>query len=243
MATPRLYHPQLTVGRVTLSKDESHHAGSVLRCRPGDPVVLFDGQGREAAAVVAAVAPRAVTVDVAAIDERSRELGIRLTLAVALPRSHRQTFLFEKLTELGVSAIWPMVTERSVVRPRADHVAKWNRTTIEAAKQSERAWLPHIQPPTTFDETLTRVGEFDTALVTDRDTSHETLSDHLGSASAITSLLVWIGPEGGLTPDEISAALNAGATPVSLGSHILRVETAAIAVAAIVGLIENRPTQ
>lgn len=240
MAVPRLFHPDLTLGRVDLSRDESRHAGRVLRCRPGDPIILFDGQGREAAATVVGVAARSVTVEVAKIEQRPLEPGIRLTLAVALPRSHRQPFLFEKCTELGVSAIWPMVSQRSVVRPRPDQLDKWKRTTIEAAKQSQRVWLPQIESPCTFDDTLARVHEFDAAIVTDRDTSSLTIFDFLRNASAITSLLVWIGPEGGLSPAEIRAVLSAGAAGVHLGPGILRVETAVLAVAALVATVGNQ---
>ncbi len=225
-----------------LSPEESHHAGSVLRCRVGDPVWLFDGEGAEAVGRVAQIRRQAVTIDVGEVREPQVSERVRLTLAVAMPRKQRQGFVFEKCTELGVWAIWPMVCTRSVVKPAPDRMARWHRTTVEAAKQCGRCRLPRVEAVMQFAETLERAAEFDACVVTGADPAAGPLKDVLAECRArieeagVWSLLVWIGPEGGLTAEEVESAVGVGATRASLGDSVLRVETAAVAVAALVGL-------
>ena len=270
MRRPRTFHPELTPGSLTLDAAESHHLRDVLRCRNGEQVALFDGQGHEAAARVASITRRAVCVDVQEVLSRQYELAVRLTLAVAMPRAARQAFLFEKCTELGVWAIWPTLYEHTVVRPKAPQVDKWRRTAIEACKQSGRAWLPHIQEPACFDATLPRAGDFDLAIVTDADPRWPLLPDVVhdwraaatdlraahGSSGAVgatvepdslerrcglpETVLVWVGPEGGLTRGELDAARAAGAVGARLGPGVLRVETAAVAVAGVLSMLPTR---
>ena len=238
----RLYHPSLARGRIVLSPEESHHVGSVLRCAVGDQVWLFDGEGREALGHIADTHRGAVAVDVEQVHETPTTERIRLTLAVAMPRKQRQAFLFEKCTELGVWAIWPTICTRSVVKPAPDRAARWKRTTIEAAKQCARARLPRIADTQSFSATVARAGEFDALVVTSATPSSKPLSKVLAGYrsdavhSAPMSLIVWIGPEGGLTTEEEESAVAAGATKANLGDTVLRVETAAVAVAALVGL-------
>lgn len=215
----------------------------MLRCGVGDPVVLFDGRGGEAGATITAVERDGVSVEVSRVVHRTFDRRIRLTLAVAMPRRNRQSFLFEKCTELGTWSIWPMVCARSVVKPKPEGIDKWRRTAIEAAKQSERCWLPKIEPPQSFSDTLEKVSEFDTSIVTDTDTSFEPLSDCLLARGDMANLLVWIGPEGGLAPEEIEAARCAGAVGARLGPGVLRVETAAITVAALAAVLGTHPTE
>ena len=247
MRRPRTFHPELTPGSLTLDAAESHHLRDVLRCRNGEQVALFDGQGHEAAARVASITRRAVCVDVQEVLSRRYELAVRLTLAVAMPRAARQAFLFEKCTELGVWAIWPTLYEHTVVRPKAPQVDKWRRTAIEACKQSGRAWLPHIQEPACFDATLPRAGDFDLAIVTDADPRWPLLPDVVHDwRAAATDLRAAhgssgaVGPEGGLTRGELDAARAAGAVGARLGPGVLRVETAAVAVAGVLSMLPTR---
>ncbi len=257
MSKPRLYHPGLSPGRDVLSAAESHHAGLVLRCRCGDDVVLFDGSGREAVGRVVSVGPGVVAVDVAEVVERGQDPDVHLTLAVAMPRRPRQSFLFEKCTELGVWAIWPTVYERSVARPKRDQLDRWRRTTIEAAKQCGRCRLPQIEGPMTFGDTLVRAEEFQTLLVTYCGTSDIAMSTRVaneltlsaaervcgiaGTDADASTFLVWVGPEGGLSASELDALKEVGAETANLGYHVLRVETAALTVAAVVGALADWP--
>ena len=227
MSTPRFYHPDLTAGRLLLSPEESAHARKSRRLRPGDPVILFDGQGRQAAGRILTAA-RAVEVDLDPPQIRPWP-GPRLTIAAALPKSPRQDVLIEKCTELGVWAVWGVEFERGVVKPSAARRDKWNRTAIQAAKQSARTWLPKLELPVPFDEFITRIPNFDRCFIGDP------AADPLSPAdfAAADSLLAVIGPEGGFTDAESSALHAAGGRPVAWGRFILRIETAAIAAAAI----------
>jgi len=250
MRDVRVYHPEIRVGRLILSPEESHHVRDVLRRRPGNTLHLFDGQGGSAAATVVRIARESVEVEAGEVVRCAFDSGVRLTLATAVPKGPRQTYLIEKCTELGVWAFWPTSFERSVVHPKETAVNKWRRTAIEACKQCGRPWLPQIDQPRTFLETVDNVGCFDVAVVTDTQNPCGSLAAALADATASfgpdvapgapVNALVWIGPEGGLTGDEIATASAAGAVGASLGTSALRVETAAVAVASWVALSDRR---
>jgi len=240
-----LFNPDLSLGRYTLSPEESHHAVKVLRVRVGREVILFDGVGGEASATVVRVDRGRVRVNVLHVERHDREDAVALTLAVAPPRTHRQTYMIEKCTELGADAFRPIVTERGVVRLATGIVEKWSRHVVEACKQCGRRWLPDVLPPQRFLDTLERIGDFDCALIAQPGPASQPLVHVLTDRRRADSLLVWIGPEGGWTPVEIEAALCAGAVPTHLGKTRLRTETAAVAVTAVVKsqlTIDNRGT-
>ncbi len=259
MSPRRLYCPDLKEGLNILPPEESHHAVSSLRAKAGDEFVVFDGRGREAAARVERVTRRQTQVVVERITERPFDLLHRITLAVAMTKAHRQGYLIEKCTELGAAAFWPIVAERSVVRcalrpPRltgrdspssvgssdgADPSAavdKWSRRAIEAAKQSARAWVPTVETPQNFSGALARVGEFSAVAIADPDSSAAPFILFLRDHGEGSSLLVFVGPEGGWSEGECRAAKDAGAVSVKLSPTVLRSETAAVAVCAAAAL-------
>ncbi len=230
MSRIRLYAPDLNVN--VLSPEESHHAAGVMRCRKGDAVVLFDGVGREALAEIVDVNARRVTVKIGEVSEHSFDCTFRLTLAVSMGKAHRQSYLVEKCTELGVAAIWPMITDRSVTHPGDAAVDKWQRRAIEAAKQSGRRWVPRVETPQLFAEALGRIAEFSAAAIANREASAMPWLSFLDRQPPGCSLLAMIGPEGGWTDQERDHAMQAGAQAVSLSLTILRTETAAVTLCA-----------
>ncbi len=234
MPSGRLFCPGLTSGELTLTGDEAHHATGVLRLNPQDRVRLFDGEGREATAVVSRVERGSLQVEVGKVELRPFDLATRVTLATAMPRTHRQGYLIEKCTELGVAAIWPVLAERSVTKPRPGAVDKWKRRAVEAAKQSGRAYLPRIEPPGPLAAWLTQVEAFDAVLLTQAGADATPLTEYLDANRSAKSLLALIGPEGGWTDDEVDQARTAGAVSVSLSPTVLRTETAAVVVCAAV---------
>ncbi|MFQ5495030.1 MAG: RsmE family RNA methyltransferase [Phycisphaerae bacterium] len=233
MPPPRLFCPELTEGQTVLSAEESHHAVAALRARPGQRVILFDGAGREACAVIEAVEAGRLTVRVERIQLRPFELTIRLTLAVAMGRAHRQGYLIEKCTELGVAAIQPVITARSVARPADRMVEKWFRRAVEAAKQSGRSWVPTIECPRPLGNVLENVDRFDAAFLALPGPGHASFAALLTRQRPDTSVLVWIGPEGGFTDEERRIVRESGAAAVTLAPTTLRTETAAVAACAI----------
>ncbi|MGD2107877.1 MAG: RsmE family RNA methyltransferase [Phycisphaerae bacterium] len=237
----RLFCRSLTEGLFALSPEEAHHAASVLRRKPGHNVLLFDGEGREAAGAIERIESRGRSVQTwvraGPIRVRPFDLGIKLTLAVAMPKPHRQGYLIEKCTELGVAAIWPVLTARSVSRPRAASVEKWKRRAVEAAKQAARAWVPAIEPAISLSECLQRVAEFDAASISCLGPRLRRFDEFLKGFGPGRSVLVLVGPEGGWTEDERNYAVDSGAVATVLSPTVLRTETAAVAVcAAVAGL-------
>lgn len=233
----RLYCPELKEGRVELSAEEAHHALTVLRLGEKDPVTLFDGRGGEAEGRIAEVSRRRLSVEVAQLVQRPFELPWRVTLAVALGRQHRQAYMIEKCTELGVAAIWPVLGERSVARPDRDAVAKWSRRAIEAAKQSGRAWVPTVESPMPFAAALERADEFDSVLLARAASGAPPMLEIAGALPAGARVLVFVGPEGGWTEDECRQSGRLGVVSVTLGPTVLRTETAAVAVCAVMAAL------
>jgi 16S rRNA (uracil1498-N3)-methyltransferase len=219
----RFYTPDaLRPGDYQLTGPEAHHLAAVRRVGVGDRVTLFNGDGFEYPAEVLGVAKKAVALLVGDPVPANRERGHPFWVASALPKGDRLDFLIEKLTELGVTRFVPLVTDRSVVRPKADAVEKYERMVVEASKQCGRAVLMAIDPPTAWEAFARR---------TDLPATRLILHPSGPVAWAATGpTVVAVGPEGGFTAKE---AATPGWTPASLGPTILRVETAAVAAAAV----------
>lgn len=229
--------------RCELDPDESHHLIHVMRAKPGERVALFDGRGHEADAQVVEVGRRHATLEVIATRESDVEPRLKLTIACAPPRSNRMDFLVEKCAELGVTRLVPLLTERGVVDPErrmTNQLRRWRRAAIEAAKQCGSARLMQIHEPTTLNALFDEVLPDSDRLVASP--SCNTLQWRELQLACAGEATVLIGPEGGFTDDELRAAVKHRFKPFSLGPHVLRVETAAIAAAAVM-LIGSSATE
>jgi 16S rRNA (uracil1498-N3)-methyltransferase len=216
-----------TADRAELSGDEARHLARVLRAKVGDTVSVFDGQGRAWPARIATLGRDRVGLELGAPVEASPS-SRTLTLAVALPKGERQKWMVEKLTELGCTRLVPLVTSRGVAAATPGAVQRLVRSSIEACKQCGRTTLLEIGSPLTITEVLSRRDAAALALVADPE--GEPLGPMLaGHAGAILGL---VGPEGGFTAEELALAAAAGCRRVALAPHVLRVETAAVALAA-----------
>jgi 16S rRNA (uracil1498-N3)-methyltransferase len=237
-------HP-ITAGGMMLDGPEAHHLLHVMRASVGDEVTLFDDSGAEFKATVETLRRADAELRIVERREVDRELPFALVVGVALPKGDRQKWLVEKLTELGVTTLVPLITERCVAQPAAAAVDRLRRSVIEAAKQCGRNRLMKIAEPKPWSEWIegncglaveSEIRNPKSEIVPRRLIAHPSglpLSDLDLSQPSPTHLT--IGPEGGLTDTEVAAAIAAGWQSVSLGPRILRVETAAIAlVAAIV---------
>jgi 16S rRNA (uracil1498-N3)-methyltransferase len=215
-------------GEYVLTGAEAHHLATVRRFAPGDRVVLFNGDGHDYPADILSIGKRTVSLCILAPVAVNRELRFPLVVGSALPKGDRADFLLEKLTELGVTRFVPLLTTRAIVQPKPSVVEKFQRAVIEASKQCGRNRLMIVDPPRKWDEFLS---------LPDLPTSRFVL--HTGpDLPAVTSSegsAVAVGPEGGFTSEEITLAGEKGWLAVSLGPRVLRVETAAIAVAALLG--------
>ena len=219
-------------GRVLLRGAEANHLASVLRLGPGDLVDLFDGCGTGARAEIIGANKREVELSVVELEVEPPRRGPEVVLATAVPKGDRIRSLVEKVTELGVDRMVPLKTQRSVVHPRAGKQKKMHQAVIAACKQCGRNRLMQIDPLMAWDDLLA-VGNQSLVIGQQGAEAPRDAIDRLLGES-ITTLVLCIGPEGGWTDDELAAAGDAGATLIGVGRHVLRIETAALALAAFV---------
>jgi 16S rRNA (uracil1498-N3)-methyltransferase len=211
-------------GRGRLVGDEARHLVRVMRCRVGDEVVAFDGRGTSWRARVASIGRDEAVLDLGAAVVEAATRDAPLTLAVALPKGDRQKWLVEKLTELGVPRLVPLVTTRGVAEATPAAVERLGRSVIEACKQCGRDTLMAIVEPRTVAEVVAAHRAMGGIVVADRGGAP--------LAGCDRPVVALVGPEGGFTAEELVAVEAAGGRRVSLGPHVLRIETAAIALAA-----------
>lgn len=243
----RLYLPELsTAGAVAgeqavelaLPSGEVHHALHVLRLREGEEVEVFDGQGRQAVGRVARIGRNEATVQVPLPVQLSQRPTPRVHLAFALPKGERLDWLLEKATELGVASLWPVVCERSTVGREEASPAKrqrWLGHCISAAKQCGLDFLPELGEGRELEELLAQ-GPRGLGLVGDLSPRARKMREVV--TARVDDLTLLVGPEGGLTDDELDRINRAGFASVRLGQTTLRVETAGVAmIAAVVAMI------
>lgn len=217
---------------VTVEGDEAHHAVVVRRLRVGEAVMLADGAGSVAVGHVSSTGKRAFDVVVESVEEVA-EPRPAVTVVQALPKGDRGELAVEVLTEVGAARIVPWAAARSVAVWKGERAVKshrkWQATAREAAKQSRRAWHPVVAPLATTADLDALVAAADLAVVL-----HEDAAEPLGAVAvpAVGEILVVVGPEGGLTDEEVSRLVAAGAVAVRLGDEVLRTSTAGIAAVA-----------
>ncbi len=219
--------PLAVGGLVELTGDEAHHAVAVRRMRVGEALVLTDGLGRRATGTVAETGKRRLVVRVDDVATEP-EPEPRFTVVQALPKGDRGELAVEVLTEVGVATVVPWAASRSVAVWKGERAAKslarWRSMAREAAKQARRAWFPEVTELAGTDAVVDLVGHADLALVL-----HEEAGTPLPAAPPTGRVVVVVGPEGGISAEEVARLVEAGAVPVRLGSEVLRTSTAGLA--------------
>ncbi|MEN9315975.1 MAG: hypothetical protein RIS35_2368 [Pseudomonadota bacterium] len=231
--TPRLHLPgPLAPGEHrTLERETSHYLCRVLRLAGGDPVEVFDGGGVRHAASIARPDARACALLIGERLPSGAESPLRITLAQCVSAGEKMDWTIEKAVELGVAAIAPLTSQRSVVRldgertrKRAEH---WQRIVVAACMQCGRDLLPELHPAQPLAAWIGRPSDaLRLALVPGARTRLAELPPPAGDAPAIELL---VGPESGLSDEEVRLAVQCGFVPVSLGPRVLRTETAGLA--------------
>ncbi|HEY1788455.1 MAG TPA: RsmE family RNA methyltransferase [Verrucomicrobiae bacterium] len=219
-----------------LEGQEARHALRVLRLQPGNPAMVLDGEGAEFDCEVEAASRDSLSLRV----RKKRvipPLPCSITLLVGIPKGKIIESIIQKSVELGAREIVPLLTDRVVTRLDAENARhkreQWRQTAIEAMKQSGAPRLPEIEAPISVHEYLARPKTFDIQLVGSLQKQRQHPSEVFREFEKTNgrpprSAAAWIGPEGDFTPDELKAIIDSGAKPVSFGSLVLRVETAAI---------------
>ncbi len=225
--------------RVRLTGQDAHYLLRVLRLGPGDRFSVIPSPGAERVATIIAVEAGEVVALLGDEVAQPADPRVEVRLFPGLPKAAKLEFIIQKCTELGVSAIQPVLCRRSVPRPAPADVshklARWERIALEAARQCGRSAPARLGPPAPLSEVLLGTVESGgTGLIFDlAETPSGPRSAALADADYREPINVLVGPEGGFAPEEVAEAVAAGFRPVGLGRRVLRAETAAIAVCAI----------
>lgn len=231
---------------ITLTGEDAHHIRTVLRMTIGDPVVVCDGAGTDIHTVIDSFEDGRVGLNILKREKNRTEPIWQAHLFQGLPKGDKMEQIIQKSIELGVGSITPVECRRSVAKisaaARERKLERWNKIAQEAAKQCGRGRTPLVCEPVTFNGALKQLATLDLAFVpweNERDRSlKQVLTEfekNYQREDPSGSIGFLIGPEGGFSPDEIDALLAAGLNSVTLGARILRTETAAPAVLAMLG--------
>ena len=234
----RAYAPDAAADatEIQLAADESHHLVVVNRCSRGDPVVAFDGHGREWLCECADPAKSAALLRVKE-SRQAAPLAHEMTLAQALPKGATMDDIIRQATEVGAAHIIPLLSERTQVHldgDRADKkTEKWRTTAIEAAKQCGNPWLPTIAPIQNAIVFMQSATGYDLKLIASLHAGTTTLKAALAHYTAKNGhpprKVLWlVGPEGDFSPSEMTTAITVGFQPITLGPLVLRSDTAAV---------------
>ncbi|OZB04527.1 MAG: 16S rRNA (uracil(1498)-N(3))-methyltransferase [Idiomarina sp. 34-48-12] len=237
MRIPRIYQTASSpwgIGEtLELEADAANHVGRVLRMNAGQQLELFNGDGSNYAATIIESSKRSVAVQIDHVEANSTESAVHIHLAQGISRGDRMDFVLQKSVELGVAAITPLFTERCGVKLSGERLLKkqqqWQKIVIAACEQSGRSKVPTVHTPVSFNQWLTQLPE---GLRLTLDPYAEKPLRDLAEKPA--KLTLFIGPEGGLSEQEVASASEHDFLPVRLGPRILRTETAALTALSII---------
>ncbi len=226
--------------KVTISdKEDVKHIKKVLRLASGDQIEVCNGKDEEYLVEICAFDDEGVVCRVIEKHKIQRESEVELTLFQSLPKGQKMELIVQKMTELGVKSIVPVVAKRSIVKIKdkksgKQKIDRWQKIMDEAAKQSKRGILPVISEVINFDAIKDELSLYDLVLIPHVLEGRDSIKSVLGKNKDAKRVAVMIGPEGGFDPSEVEKALEWGAQPISLGPRILRTETAGIMCGSIV---------
>jgi len=216
--------------------EEHHHLTRVLRHQPGDRIFAVDGRGMFYAGTIETITKAFSRVRIEKVEPRHGEPRFQLTLAVGLPRLSRFEWLLEKVVEIGVVGVVPIISRYTVVKPETKKMSRWRNIARAAMKQCGRSVLPEIQPPMPLEALWRQVEQFDVRIIAHAPLPPQARPFGAGEQSAPqgTSGLLLVGPEGGFAPEEVQKAIDGGFQFLSLGGRRLRTETAGVVASALI---------
>lgn len=211
-------------------QDDVKHITKVLRLKQGDEVEICDGENMEYLAVIASMENKDIKLEIIEKWIGRTEAPIEITLFQGIPKSTKMDIIIQKCTELGITRIVPVITERTIVqlkdqKSEEKKIERWQKIADEAAKQCKRGVIPKIEPPLALAEAIKVATDFDLTVIPYEREEGVGLKGILKQTNAV-KIGIYIGPEGGFGEKEIKRAKDAGVIPVTLGPRILRTETA-----------------
>ncbi|MCE5198131.1 MAG: 16S rRNA (uracil(1498)-N(3))-methyltransferase [Armatimonadota bacterium] len=229
---------QISGENAVITGDTARQIIRVLRLREGDMICLLDGLGNEHSALITSTSKDSISTRILCTNCCMCEPTVRVTLVICLPKGDRLELIVQKCSELGISEYVVVHSERTVSRldgaKAAERLSRWRKIAAEAVEQCGGARVPDVRGVIEFPEMVREIGNYDLALLAWEEEKSTGLKEVLRGNENARSVLVIIGPEGGLTEDEAALAKSAGAKCVTLGRRVLRSETAAIAASAVV---------
>jgi 16S rRNA (uracil1498-N3)-methyltransferase len=222
-----------------LNGAEARHISTVLRLSTGTVITLFDGSGSYFEALLTKISPARVEARILSITPyivAPEDFSPALHLGLGLLKGKKMDLIIQKTTELGITSLRPFRSQFcAAAEPAAGRLSRWQKIALEACKQCNRPKPPELHEVAEYKDLLVAAGkeEHGLKLIFWEEEGEKTLQDSLASLHGAKSALILIGPEGGFSQDEVAAAVGAGYQPVTLGSRVLRAETAAITAAAI----------
>lgn len=223
---------------ITLKGDEHHYIKNVLRMKIGDPLFLFNGGDQEFKAQIVQINPTQTILKIMEELKVSKESPIEVVIGQGIPKGKKLDDLIPKITELGAAALVPLITERSDLKTASSHkITRWQKIAKISSQQTGRTKIPLISSPMVFKNFLRAYPDFEKILFYELENS-KSFKEVLQEATLQKFCLI-IGPEGGFSPQEIALALQEGCKTASLGKRILRTETVAPAVCAILQYVKG----
>lgn len=233
MRIPRIYTTQSLQAGETLELEAgpSHHLIKVLRMSEGRELIVFNGNGKEFPALIKAASKKVATIYIQDEISVSRQSPLEIELAIGLSKGDRFEWVLQKATELGITRITPLITERTEIKLNGERLEKkissWESIIISACEQCQRNLLPSLSPPVSFVDYLSACTAEQKFIL------HHRTDKGLSEISKPQSVSLIIGPEGGLSETEIESALHRGCSPLALGPRVMRTETAPLAALSI----------
>ncbi len=229
---------QIEEDKIRIVGNDVNHIKNVLRMKPGEMILVSNGEDREYVCSVSELKPEEVVVTIQDVDGKTRELPIAVTLFQALPKGDKMENIIQKNVELGIKEIVPVATKRCVVKldeKKAEaKTRRWNLIAESAAKQSKRGMIPQIHTPVDYETALHMAEAMDIILIPYEEAKN--MKETRRIVSGIRPQMrvgIFIGPEGGFTEEEVQKATEIGAWSITLGKRILRTETAGMSLMSV----------
>lgn len=235
MRIPRIFTKQpLTVGSsIQLEEAAARHLASALRMKAGQTFILFDGTGGEYSAQLTLIKKGKAAAEVTAFSDTTRESPLTIQLAIGISRGERMDWIMQKATELGVTEITPLFTERCEVKLTGERLEKkmrhWQQIAISACEQCQRNTVPLVNAAATIDQYLGNAIDGLKLVL-----HHRTEKRLAEMTNYNNHIVLLVGPEGGLSDREIDAAVKQGFSALAIGPRVLRTETAPLAAISII---------